>query len=32
MNQKELTKTSVVISKKKKPFGLYGLYERVSAL
>ena len=32
MNQKELTKTFMMISNLKKPFGLHGLYENNSAL
>ena len=32
MNRKELTKTFMMISNWKKPFGLHGLYKAISAL
>ena len=32
MNQKELTKTFMMISNWIKPFGLHGLYKNISAL
>ena len=32
MNQKELSKTFIMILNWKKPFGLHGLYKNISAL